>query len=258
MSVIQTEVLFGQILQDKGLASLDFELGNKKKLKVRGKIDRIDKMTVEEDIYLSVIDYKSSKHNFDFVDAYYGLALQMVTYLNVALNNAVSLVGEEAKAAGAFYMQIQNPIITASEKIDEESLEEELLKSFKYEGILTNEERVLELLDKTMEPGVKSSVYPYQQLKKETMKSSQFVSEEELDWLLKNNQSKYEEAGKAIFSGETNLNPAYKKQKRIACEFCPFRSVCQFDVMLKENNYHRIEEINKEDVIHPKEVSEDE
>lgn len=258
MSVIQTEVLFGQILQDKGLASLDFELGNKKKLKVRGKIDRIDKMKVEEDIYLSVIDYKSSKHNFDFVDAYYGLALQMVTYLNVALNNAVSLVGEEAKAAGAFYMQIQNPIIPASEKLTEETLEEELLKNFQYEGFLTNEERVLELLDKTMEPGVKSSVYPYQQLKKETMKSSQFVSEEELDWLIKNNQAKFEEAGKAIFDGATALNPAYKKQKRIACEFCPFRSVCQFDVMLKENNYHRIEDVKKEDVIDSKEVPEDE
>ncbi|MDI8465291.1 PD-(D/E)XK nuclease family protein, partial [Salmonella enterica subsp. enterica serovar Lubbock] len=127
MTVVQTEVLFGQILQDQGLASLDFDLSNRKKLKVRGKIDRIDKMKVEDDLYLSVIDYKSSKHNFDFVDAYYGLALQMITYLNVALNNAVSLVGEEAKAAGAFYMHVQNPMIPASEKINEENIEEELL-----------------------------------------------------------------------------------------------------------------------------------
>ncbi len=249
MNVIQTEVLFGQVLQEKGLASLDFDLGNKKKLKVRGKIDRVDKMTVEDDVYLSVIDYKSSKHNFDFVEAYYGLALQMITYLNVTLNNAVALVGQEAKAAGAFYMHVKNPILTGSEKITTETIEEELLKTFQYEGLLTDEERVLELLDKTMEPGVKSAVYPYQQLKKETMKSSQFVSQEELDFLLANNQEKYKEAGKGIFEGSVDLNPAYRKQRRIACEYCPFRSVCQFDVMLKENNYHRIEELSKEEIM---------
>ncbi|OTP31965.1 helicase-exonuclease AddAB, AddB subunit [Enterococcus sp. 6C8_DIV0013] len=259
MTVVQTEVLFGQILQDQGLASLDFDLSNRKKLKVRGKIDRIDKMKVEDDLYLSVIDYKSSKHNFDFVDAYYGLALQMITYLNVALNNAVSLVGEEAKAAGAFYMHVQNPMIPASEKINEENIEEELLKSYQYNGLLTNEEAVLELLDKTMEPGVKSLVYPYQQLKKETMKSSQFVTNDELDFLIENNQNRFKEAGEAIFEGSTLLNPAYRKQKRIACEYCPFRSVCQFDVMLKENNYHRIEELSKEEIMEKdKEVDHDE
>lgn len=249
MDVIQTEVLFGQALQEISLDSLDFELSQQKKLKVRGKIDRIDKMKIEEDVYLSVIDYKSSKHNFDFVDAYYGLALQMVTYLNVALENAVTLVGEKAKAAGAFYMHVQNPVLTGSEKITDETIDEEMLKAFKYEGILVKEERLLESLDKTIDLGVKSSVYPYEQLKKGTMKSSRFVSEEELDWLIDNNQTKFKEAGEAIFKGSTKLNPAYKGQTRVACEFCPFRSVCQFDVMLKENNYHRIEPLDKEEIM---------
>ena len=249
MDVIKTEVLFGQALQEISLNSLDFEIGNQKKLKVRGKIDRIDQMKVEEDIYLSVIDYKSSKHNFDFVDAYYGLALQMVTYLNVALENAVDLVGEKAKAAGAFYLHVQNPVLTGSEKLTEETMDEEMLKAYKYEGILVNEEKVLETLDKTIDLGVKSSVYPYEQLKKGNMKSSQFVTEEELDWLVDNNQKKFKDAGEDIFKGSTKLNPAYKGQTRVACEYCPFRSVCQFDVMLKENNYHRIEPLTKEEMM---------
>ena len=258
MSVVQTEVLFGQILQDKGLASLDFQLPGDKQLKVRGKIDRVDKLTVEDDVYLSVIDYKSSKHNFDFTDAYYGLAMQMITYLNVALNNAVTLVGEKAKAAGAFYMQIQNPMIAASDKLTDDKLAEEMLKAFQYEGVLMKDDQLLEILDKTMEPGVKSLVYPYQQLKKETMKSSQFYTEDELDWLLENNQNNFKKAGEKIFNGATELNPAFKKQRRVACEFCPFRSVCQFDVMLKENNYHKIEEVDKSCLLEEREVAEDE
>ncbi len=249
MNVVQTEVLFGQAIQEISLNSLDFELQNQKNLKVRGKIDRIDKMKVEEDLYLSVIDYKSSKHNFDFVDAYYGLALQMVTYLNVALENAVALVGEKAKAAGAFYMHVQNPVLSGSEKLTEETMEEDMLKAFKYDGILVKEEKLLDSLDKTIDLGVKSSVYPYEQLKKGNMKSSRFVSEDELGWLIDNNQKKFIEAGENIFKGATKLNPAFKGQTRVACEYCPFRSVCQFDVMLKENNYHRIEAVEKEEII---------
>ncbi len=56
-------------------------------------------------------------------------------------------------------------------------------------------------------------------------------------------------AGDAITSGEIKLNPAYKDKQRIACEFCSFRSICTFDVMLKENNYHRLEKIDKEEAL---------
>lgn len=56
-------------------------------------------------------------------------------------------------------------------------------------------------------------------------------------------------AGDAITSGEIKLNPAYKDKQRIAYEFCPFRSICTFDVMLKENNYHRLEKIDKEEAL---------
>ena len=30
---------------------------------------------------------------------------------------------------------------------------------------------------------------------------------------------------------------------------CPFRSVCEFDVMLPENNYHRVEPIDPKEVL---------
>ncbi|MXS27837.1 hypothetical protein, partial [Enterococcus gallinarum] len=52
-----------------------------------------------------------------------------------------------------------------------------------------------------------------------------------------------------IIGGEVQLNPAYQGKERIACRYCPFRSVCDFDVMLKENNYHRIENLSKEEIM---------
>lgn len=56
-------------------------------------------------------------------------------------------------------------------------------------------------------------------------------------------------AGDKITSGEIKLNPAYKDKERLACQMCPFRSVCTFDVMLQENNYHRLEKLNKEEAL---------
>ena len=53
----------------------------------------------EEEQWLSVVDYKSSSREFDLTEAYYGLAMQLITYLDVALNDAVQLVGTEMCAS---------------------------------------------------------------------------------------------------------------------------------------------------------------
>lgn len=262
MTTLQTELLFGEAWEKVGVAGLEFPLQRGKSLKVRGKIDRVDHMQVAGVDYLSVVDYKSSKHEFNFIDAYYGLALQMITYLDVALRNAEKLVkNNQVKAAGAFYLHVKNPTLKPVIPIDEEVLNAQMLKEFRYEGILLKDPLVLEHLDKEIEPGVSSLVYPYRQIKKEeAMKSSQFVTEQELSLLLKNNESKFKDAGEAIFAGSTKLDPAYddSKKERVACGYCPFRSVCQFDVMLKENEYHRLKKLTKEEIINELSVPEEE
>lgn len=249
MTTLQTEVLFGEALGEKGLASLSFDLSNQKKLSVRGKIDRLDYVDVSGNPYLAVVDYKSSKHNFSMSDAYYGLALQMITYLDVALQNAVTLVGQKAEAAGAFYLHVQNPTLKELKQMDEESLKNELLKEFKYQGVLVKDEALLEQLDVTVEPTKSSLVYPFNQLKSGEVKSKQFIAPDDLQKLIRHNHQQFKAAGEKIYAGKTTLNPMYKGKERIACRFCPFRSVCQFDVMLLDNNYHRIDELSDEEVL---------
>jgi ATP-dependent helicase/nuclease subunit B len=58
------------------------------------------------------------------------------------------------------------------------------------------------------------------------------------------------DGGNRILSGEIALNPSYKmKDKKRACQHCPFRSICTFDVMLQENEYHRMKQLSKEEII---------
>ena len=66
----------------------------------------------EEEQWLSVVDYKSSSREFDLTEAYYGLAMQLITYLDVALNDAVQLVGtENVRPAGAYYLHVHDPVL---------------------------------------------------------------------------------------------------------------------------------------------------
>ncbi|MCB5954274.1 PD-(D/E)XK nuclease family protein [Enterococcus sp. CWB-B31] len=251
LSTVQTEVLFGQLAGKTGIRGLELPLNRDGQISVRGKIDRVDQLEIDGETYLGIIDYKSSHRKFNLTEAYYGLAMQMLTYLDVALMDAVDLVGQQAKAAGSLYLHVHNPMLNYD---GEDNQERQLLKKFQFDGLLLNDAKLLEYLDRSLEPKQSSLVYPIEESAKELIKpgrrqEDKFVTLEEFETLRDHNRNKYTEAGNKIISGEVDLDPAYQGKERIACKFCPFRSVCNFDVMLKENNYHRMESMNKQEVL---------
>ncbi len=52
---------------------------------LRGRIDRMDLCEDEEAVYVKIIDYKSGSTAFDLTSLYYGLQLQLVVYMDAAL-----------------------------------------------------------------------------------------------------------------------------------------------------------------------------
>lgn len=52
---------------------------------LKGRIDRIDLCEDGDLLYLKIIDYKTGKTKFDLMEAYYGLQLQLVVYMDAAL-----------------------------------------------------------------------------------------------------------------------------------------------------------------------------
>ncbi|WP_373471770.1 PD-(D/E)XK nuclease family protein [Carnobacterium alterfunditum] len=256
MKNIQTEVLFGQVALQKGIEGLSFPLNNGGTLYLRGKIDRVDAMSLGDEYYLSVVDYKSSAHKFNYQDAYYGLAMQMITYLDTALQNAVDLIGHEAKPAGAFYLHVSNPFMKKGTFLDEDAYIKELLKSYKMDGLLLEDEEMLLSLDPTIEPTTASLVYPFNQLKSEALKSNKFVTLDEMTALRQHNKKLIIDAGNKIVDGVTTLNPFYEKRQFIPTVNGPLRAVSQFDAMLPENNYRRMDPLKREDIL--KKIQEEE
>ena len=93
------------------LPPLSFELRDGTKMDLVGRIDRIDKAEENDSVYLRVLDYKSSEKDLNLSEVYYGLALQMLTYLDIVITHSSSLVGKEALPAGVLYFHVHNPVV---------------------------------------------------------------------------------------------------------------------------------------------------
>ena len=61
----------------ENLDAVNITLSEEEKMKLRGRIDRLDTCEDEDHIYVKVIDYKSGNKKFDLAAVYYGLQRQM-------------------------------------------------------------------------------------------------------------------------------------------------------------------------------------
>lgn len=243
---IKTEAVFGPPGLNNDLEGMVFPLNNNRKLYLRGKIDRIDKVESNGQLYLSVLDYKSSQHSFQFIDAYYGLAMQMITYLDVAMLNADRLNLSNAKAAGAFYLHVKNPLLKVLKRPEEEELTQLLLGEHKLKGLLVAETDLTAAIEPDIEAGQSGLVLPFRYKKSGDFysNSNDLVSRQELDLLIKNNRRRIQEAGNQILSGDLKMNPV-KDRLFIPSVQGPYRAISQFDSTLIENRYRRLDKLNK-------------
>ena len=69
------EISFGGA---SGLSTSDIALDGHGRMRLRGKIDRVDICEDEDNVYVKVIDYKTGAKAFDLGELYYGLQLQLV------------------------------------------------------------------------------------------------------------------------------------------------------------------------------------
>ena len=245
MKTAKTEVLFGRIGSKEGVPAPEYPLKSGGRVQLRGKIDRIDLLRTEKELYLSVVDYKSSKHTIVFEDLYNGTALQMMTYLYVALMNSELLFNQLAKPAGAFYSHVKNPFLTPDKSLDSEGIEKERLKTHRMEGLIVKEEDILESLDFEIakETGP-SLVYPYTKNKSGTYKkNSKFITMDDLNVLQQHNKKLIVDAGNAILAGELALTPYKDKRHLTPSVNGEYNAISQFDVL--NNNRYRIKEATR-------------
>ncbi|MCD2255841.1 PD-(D/E)XK nuclease family protein [Agrilactobacillus fermenti] len=241
-----TEVPFGNGANH--LQSLKFPVDADHEVAVRGKIDRIDTAETESGRYFNLIDYKSSAHSLELQKIYYGLSLQMLTYVQSILNNLPQLNLTDAKFASAFYYHLQNP--TFSEKkvtfpVTPTELEQLQLLAFKYQGIMLSEPEIIEANDNQISGS--SKIIPVRQKKDGSYTTTSFslITEHQLETLLRYNAQKIQAAAQDIFAGQFPLRPVRQSRQENALKYSPYLNIFQFDAMLPENNYLDLQKSNK-------------
>lgn len=241
----RTELLFGRLGPNEGVPGLSFTLKNGGKLHLRGKVDRIDTFTVGDQLYAGVVDYKSSATKFNYQQMYYGLMLQMMTYLDTVLTYSEDIFKQKAQGIGAFYSRIHNPFIDI-QKLGQKEKEDELLKNFKFDGLIVDRREVLEAVDTELEKNI-SPVYPIRLKVNGDYSGDKILTEEEFELLIEFNRLMIQAAGNRILSGENMLKPFDEDSLYTPSVKGSFRAISQFDALLPENNYQEMKKMNKKD-----------
>ncbi|XJS11751.1 PD-(D/E)XK nuclease family protein [Aerococcaceae bacterium WGS1372] len=251
MATKQSEAIFGINPSRDMLNGFVYPLKSGGKLNISGKIDRIDIAQTNKASFLQIIDYKSGKKDFDIIDTYYGLDLQVLTYLSVALNNYPNSL-----AFGAFYQPLLHSYLDIADKqlIQKSHLNnldvmsQDQLENNRLKGFVSLPEEDLLIVDGSIEETNKSLIYPVT-LKKDGnyMASSKVFTQNELDTLLNYVHLKFKQAADEIQSGNIELNPFKENQFTTSLQ-TNYRVISGFDATENYQAY-RAKSINKKKVI---------
>lgn len=213
------------------LEAVNVALSEKERMRLAGRIDRLD--TCEEDniCYVKVIDYKSGRNNFDIVALYHGLQLQLVTYLNAAMAyEKRENPQKEIVPAGILYYHIDDPILELKEEKTPEEINGELRKALRPVGIVNDDETVIEKIDASV--GAVKEALPLSRKKDGSYAAnSLLMSRENIELVSGYVEGKLKELGRSILDGEIGMHP-YSRKDREACTYCPYKKVCGFDKKL--------------------------
>ncbi|MUV36563.1 ATP-dependent helicase/deoxyribonuclease subunit B [Lentibacillus sp. JNUCC-1] len=234
--------------KNETLPALTLPLANGYNLMLRGRIDRVDQAVRNEQLYLRIIDYKSSAKGLSLIDVYYGLALQMLAYLDVILTHSETWLGKQATPGGVLYFHVHNPLINRNSNMPEDQLVEEIFKQYKMQGMLLADESIVQMMDTSLSSG-RSQIVPAGVRKNGGFyNDSKIADQGTFNALQAHIHQLMQTAGLDMTSGHVDLNPYLQKQ-HIPCTYCPFLSVCQFDTALEDNQYRKLKSMSDEDVM---------
>ncbi|MCM1135354.1 MAG: PD-(D/E)XK nuclease family protein [Clostridium sp.] len=212
----------------ENLEAVNFSLSEEEKMRLRGRIDRIDTYEDEEHVYVKVIDYKSGSRKFDLAALYYGLQLQLVVYMNVAAEIAGKKhPDKEIVPAALLYYHVSDPLIKSEEEMTPEEVNREILKELRTTGIVSADERVVSLLDKNFSG--KSAVIPVERKKDGSFSvHSSTMAKEDYETVSQFVNYKIKQLGREILAGNIRVNPC-EQGGRSSCTFCAYKGICDYE-----------------------------
>ncbi|MDF2986290.1 MAG: helicase-exonuclease AddAB, AddB subunit [Eubacterium sp.] len=221
------------------------ELDSGEKITLVGRIDRVDALSTNDGTYLRIVDYKSGQKDFRLSDVYYGLQMQLITYMDALWENSRRKADESVYPGGMLYFKVDDPIVRGSGTSSEEEIEAAIMKKLKMKGLLLADVQLIRHMDNTIDGS--SLIIPARINKGDTLGRSSVATLEQFTVLRNYVKKLLKDLSSEIMKGNVPIKP-YKKKKLTSCQYCSYSSICQFDLTQKENSYNLLHDRENEDV----------
>ncbi len=280
--ILQKQVMAGDFIPEDfelrfsskyGADAMKYEYEDGTTMDIKGIIDRVDYYNDGDSVYIKIVDYKSGNKKLEINDIYNGLQLQLVLYMEAAIEFAKKKYpGKNIVPAALFYYNIDNPVIDRDKilnipyviKAKSEEKEERIqecaqsmvLDSQKVNGFINNK-TILKSLDRDIEnyieKGGESLYIPVGYNKKGGFSSkSSVLTSYDMEKLMTFVHNKIGELGHQIIDGCIDVNPYIKispgggmSNGKTPCAYCEYNDICGFDGKISGYEYRKL--IKKKD-----------
>ena len=223
-------------------SDLTVPIGDGRTLSLTGKIDRIDIASGAGACYVKIIDYKTGKNRLDPTKIYAGIQLQLLVYLNAAIDALGRRTDRKVLPGAVFYYHIKDSRIDETTPLTDLQLHDLLEKDLRPSGIVLNDSAVISALDAKLstESGYYSPFVSINTKKDGSIGASgSLLEEDSFNELRLFTRDKAASLGNSIASGITDINP-YRTKNGSACKYCVYKGVCHFDTRLRGFYYRDI------------------
>ncbi len=196
---------------------------------LKGRIDRIDLYEDNGRVFVKIVDYKSSGHDIDITNVYYGLEQQLSVYMNEAIKHEKEVnPGKIVLPSALLYYKIDNPMISIEGELTDEAIEQAIKKELKVSGVIENSDDNISNLDENA--AGEALVLPISFTKNGMSKSSakHLATTDEMINMLDYTERMMTNIGNRILDGDITTSPM-KMDKRDACKYCSYKAICRFD-----------------------------
>lgn len=212
-------------------------------IKLKGSVDRVDMMTLDDKKFVRVVDYKSGGKNFQLSDVFYGLNMQMLIYLFAIWKNGTGKY-ENISPAGILYMPVKATVTDLGRDATDDEVLNQQMKDCRMNGMVLDDSRVIIGMDNN-----KSGIFiPVKYDEKKCTFTGSLIGLKEMSLLSEKVEDILREMGNCLHQGKIQAEPVFSQSTSSAysdaCKYCDYKTVCGFE---PDDIKKEIEKLSDED-----------
>lgn len=229
-----------------GNKALEITLSDTEKMRLTGKIDRVDICEDEDQVFVKVIDYKTGAKIVDMNEIYYGLSIQLVVYLNALIEQEKRRhPGKEIVPAALLYSHVDDPMLSRDEAGSDP--DKVFMEKLRPDGFVNIDPVVMSHLEREPDPDKKSKYLPISRKGGEITPNFRLLTGPQFEALKDFVTRRMSEFGRQIADGCADAHP-FRLKENNGCKYCELKSICGFDRKGNGYSYRSLNRLKAEDI----------